>query len=523
MSWIKKQAGHVASGAKKMGAGFSETSKGIQTGDLERARKGYGAAIDATPGGELQRSLAKKEAGSVTKDVPTINEIGGAISEASKKALEQMKSVTATNITAADNSKSSGIADALKAAERKERTRLAALEAERINLDDLSEVQAGTVERGVAERIGREGVREVDAGQVGTSEFRGTQASLIKALEAQARGEAPSIAELQAKRAGERALAQQFALSAGATGSEATMARRQAARNQAQIGADIAATSAQARLAEQLQSQQQLGQVAQSARQLDIQKETAQQQADLSAQLANQGVDLEVEKANASAGNAMALANLKTATEEMNAKLQADLANQAGELAILQQNAKAGNEIAIANMNATLTQMGYDDQMARAYMQNELDVSKAKLDTALRQEELAQQTKIAAAQAQAAKEAAVLGSGATLGAAAFKASDITLKKNINISGDRLDDFLDKLQSYDYEYKDKKFGEGMQSSVMAQDLEKSDIGKKAVIDTPEGKMVDYSKLLPEILAATASNHKKLMSLEEALLEKKKKSK
>ena len=56
--------------------------------------------------------------------------------------------------------------------------------------------------------------------------------------------------------------------------------------------------------------------------------------------------------------------------------------------------------------------------------------------------------------------------------------------------------------------------------MAQDLEKSDIGKKAVIETDEGKMVDYSKLLPELLAATAQTHKKVSALEEALLAKKK---
>ena len=56
--------------------------------------------------------------------------------------------------------------------------------------------------------------------------------------------------------------------------------------------------------------------------------------------------------------------------------------------------------------------------------------------------------------------------------------------------------------------------------MAQDLEKTGTGKKAVVDTKEGKMVDYTKLLPSMLAGLADTHQEVMSLKEALKRRKK---
>ena len=100
------------------------------------------------------------------------------------------------------------------------------------------------------------------------------------------------------------------------------------------------------------------------------------------------------------------------------------------------------------------------------------------------------------------------------------ASDEDLKENTKADNSRLSKFLDSLDVYDYDYKDQKHGKGRQTSVMAQDLEKSEIGKKAIRETPEGKMVDYAKLLPEMLAANVSSHKRIMKLEDALKAKRK---
>ena len=81
------------------------------------------------------------------------------------------------------------------------------------------------------------------------------------------------------------------------------------------------------------------------------------------------------------------------------------------------------------------------------------------------------------------------------------------------------DFLDKLQAYTYEYKDKyknmeEAGPGKHTSVMAQDLEKAGpIGQSMVSENESGvKVVDYAKGYGAILAAQAHLNKRLNELE-----------
>jgi hypothetical protein len=132
----------------------------------------------------------------------------------------------------------------------------------------------------------------------------------------------------------------------------------------------------------------------------------------------------------------------------------------------------------------------------------------------------ASQIEAAKLQANAARSAgqmqAIGGLASGLGAAAIAASDENMKKNINPADEgKLKDFIDKLKAYQYEYKDEKHGEGKHSSVMAQDLEKSDLGSTAVIETPEGKMVDYGKLMAPMLAHQKVLSDKVSDLEMAL--------
>jgi uncharacterized protein YoxC len=91
-------------------------------------------------------------------------------------------------------------------------------------------------------------------------------------------------------------------------------------------------------------------------------------------------------------------------------------------------------------------------------------------------------------------------------------SDKNLKTNVKDGGEDVYNFLDNMKGYTYDYKDEKHGDADSTSVMAQDLEKSKIGKKAVIETPEGKMVDYDKLFPAIVAAQAEIHHRIKKLE-----------
>lgn len=111
------------------------------------------------------------------------------------------------------------------------------------------------------------------------------------------------------------------------------------------------------------------------------------------------------------------------------------------------------------------------------------------------------------------------GGGGGGGAAA--GSDENMKKNIEKSeksgNELVEDFLNALKSYTYEYKEKevngkKTPEGEVTSVMAQDLEKSDLGKKMVHDTPEGKMVDYAQGMAPLFAAIAELNQRTKKLE-----------
>jgi hypothetical protein len=94
-------------------------------------------------------------------------------------------------------------------------------------------------------------------------------------------------------------------------------------------------------------------------------------------------------------------------------------------------------------------------------------------------------------------------------------SDERAKKNIQPGEGQVRDLLDKAQPHAYEYKDPSqpgAGEGTYVSPMAQELEKSAIGQNMVMDTPNGKMVDYGKGLGAMLAAQSMLQKRVDELE-----------
>lgn len=100
----------------------------------------------------------------------------------------------------------------------------------------------------------------------------------------------------------------------------------------------------------------------------------------------------------------------------------------------------------------------------------------------------------------------LIGTGLT---AAATFSDERVKKNIEPFDSR--QFLNELTGYKYDYKNKNMGQGKQVGVMAQDLEKG--APQAVIDTPEGKLVDYNALGGPILASMSDLNERLAALEE----------
>ncbi|MEZ0208560.1 MAG: tail fiber domain-containing protein [Candidatus Paceibacterota bacterium] len=84
-------------------------------------------------------------------------------------------------------------------------------------------------------------------------------------------------------------------------------------------------------------------------------------------------------------------------------------------------------------------------------------------------------------------------------------------------------FLDALKPYSYKYKNPNSpgaGEGRHLSVMAQDLEKAGpVGRSMVKQTPNGKMVDYSKGFGAILAAQADFNERMKQIESKFGKKK----
>jgi hypothetical protein len=88
-------------------------------------------------------------------------------------------------------------------------------------------------------------------------------------------------------------------------------------------------------------------------------------------------------------------------------------------------------------------------------------------------------------------------------------SDETKKKDIERPDDSdVEHFLDHLNAWQYQYKNPEqpgAGYGTYVSPMAQEMEKSDLGKNFVQNTPQGKMVNYAKMSGTLLAAQAMQH------------------
>jgi hypothetical protein len=89
-------------------------------------------------------------------------------------------------------------------------------------------------------------------------------------------------------------------------------------------------------------------------------------------------------------------------------------------------------------------------------------------------------------------------------------SDANAKTNIEpLSNSDIQNFLGNIGSYKYNYIDPKNGVGQFVSPMAQDIEKTEIGKSAIETNKEGyKMVNYGRLSGIQLAITAHLNKRM---------------
>lgn len=95
-----------------------------------------------------------------------------------------------------------------------------------------------------------------------------------------------------------------------------------------------------------------------------------------------------------------------------------------------------------------------------------------------------------------------------------------MKTDIKPGDEKLKSFYDALEAHSYKYKKPDMpmaGKGEHVSVMAQELEKSELGKKHVFETEDGvKNVSYDpKMIGTMLAGQAYMHKRLGKIEDAL--------
>ena len=305
----------LVGGAKDIGAGFSEISKGVQTGDLGRVTSGYGDIIEATPGGQLQKELARADAGGATAGVPTIPEI--------QEKLRQLDPTVALG-----NIGMSG-ADIDNILTNAGQSQFTGQTSDLFGAIDPFTVQA--IEAQKAAQMA--GVADIGIGD--PSQFLAQQANLAGILQGQVAGTQPSLAQAQLTAERDRMLNQQAALAASMSGRALPAAQRQlaqqAATSQQQLGQQAAILRAQ----EQQAAQQQLAQLLGTARGQDLQREGL----GLTAAQANQQAALETQKANLLAEQEAARQDLMAQTRAAELGLQAQ--TQSADAALQRELGKA--------------------------------------------------------------------------------------------------------------------------------------------------------------------------------------
>lgn len=198
----------------------------------------------------------------------------------------------------------------------------------------------------------------------------------------------------------------------------------------------------------------------------------------------------------------------------------------------------AGNtqQTNLANQNSTLANQAQANQMIQQYLNTGMSLQQAQLqaETTIANQTSQNETSIANTEQQgvnAEQVAKIQGtyapntmgglllgaaggalSGAASGGAMALASDKNVKENINPADKKVYDMLSKLKPVSFDYKDPKNGEGEQTGIIAQDLEKSKAGNNLVEDTPDGKQVKAIPSIGALFSAVANLHHRLDKIE-----------
>lgn len=217
----------------------------------------------------------------------------------------------------------------------------------------------------------------------------------------------------------------------------------------------------------------------------------------LSGQMQSQDFNQQAQKANAN--DSISRFNAQNQQNQINtnvaARNKAQLENLDAKQNVSNQNTAIGN-----------TQQQYNKELQQKNFANEMQKANAQTSYS------SQQAANKGADQRAADAAESKNADRFFNAAGMIAmSDERAKKDVEEFSPS--DFLDSLTSYKYKYKDpKKYGDGEHVGVMAQDLEKTDAGSQMVSDSPDGKVVDYSKAGPSVMASLADLNERLKRIE-----------
>ena len=290
------KAGSFKEGSGQVTEGFTRYAVGV--GTLGMSEIPIGGKSLGSRAGDIARGIDNKTQDFLRKLDPTNTKIQQADAsgvEAAREGVQGVaakaagmatdlrgKPVTADQVVAIDPGQASvtqqqgPITAAQVLAERVQAQQAQAQQMTPAQVAQLQQMQTAQINRGEDQQV------------------RTDQISLAQALQAQAAGTGPSVAEAQLQRQNEAAIRAQMAASASARGGNVAMAQRQAAQNIAGLQAEAGAQAAALRIQEQATARDQLRGVLGDTRQTDA--TIASQQAQLVQETGKTNVTLDAQK-----------------------------------------------------------------------------------------------------------------------------------------------------------------------------------------------------------------------------------
>lgn len=174
------------------------------------------------------------------------------------------------------------------------------------------------------------------------------------------------------------------------------------------------------------------------------------------------------------------------------------------DLGLASSQAGFDQQAALANQEAQLRQMGLNDQQIATILGQMGNLGLGEANLRLQQQGYISQDQ--------GYFPSLLQQAGNLGGSAIMASDRNLKTDIEPAADDIDEFLDKLTPSTWRYTDERLGKGRFAGVMAQDVEKSKIGKDIVVEAEEGKGLQSNKVMSALLASVARLNKRVRDVE-----------